>query len=487
MPLTAYKLLKASTQSQLSQAVQLELSLPNRVLASNVFSRNAVLYQAIGVGTLDIPGSVTGYSVITAASDEAFVNLVNNQLVAFQPIGDPVVNNGQLYTAMGIVTPGAGSTGKPGRTPEIRIGLGYIQWKYTDEFEWKNLIELSALTGPSIQLQSNGEYIQWKPSNTPYWENMIRLNDLKGPASTINIGTVTTGAEGSQASATMSGTAPNQSLNLTIPRGNTGPANSLSIGTVATVSTTQDASATITGTAPNQLLNLKLPIGPQGQPPLITAGTATTLPAGSDPTVTITGAAPNFTVSFGIPAGAKGNTGPANSLTIGNVTTGAAGSNATATITGDAPNQVLNLGIPAGIKGDPGTVNSLSIGTVSTLSSGANATASVTGTAPNQTLNLGIPTGPAGTNSVTEIITGTVTTAGTAVPLTFTKTYSAPPAVIPIPQWSGAQMITGGASGITKTGCNFLAMQSRGTLLLTSGPFENAAANQTFRVLVIGN
>lgn len=100
---------------------------------------------------------------------------------------------------------------------------------------------------------------------------------------------------------------------------------------------------------------------------------------------------------------------------------------------------------------------------------------------------LTIPRGNAGTNSVTETITGTVVTAGTAVPLTFTKTYTAPPTVIPIPNWNGTQLITGAAAAVTATGCTFLAMQSRGTLLLTSGPFENAAAGQTFRVLVIGN
>ncbi len=96
-------------------------------------------------------------------------------------------------------------------------------------------------------------------------------------------------------------------------------------------------------------------------------------------------------------------------------------------------------------------------------------------------------TGTAGTNSVVETLSGTVVTAGTTVPLTFTKTYSAPPAVIPIPQWNGVQMITGGAASVTKTGCNFLAMQSRATLLLSSGPFENAAAGVVFKVLVIGN
>ena len=43
-----------------------------------------------------------------------------------------------------------------------------------------------------------------------------------GPANSLSIGTVTTGAPGSSASATITGTAPSQTLSLTIPRGNTG-------------------------------------------------------------------------------------------------------------------------------------------------------------------------------------------------------------------------------------------------------------------------
>lgn len=43
-----------------------------------------------------------------------------------------------------------------------------------------------------------------------------------GPANSLSIGTVTTGAAGSSASATITGSAPTQTLNLTIPRGDTG-------------------------------------------------------------------------------------------------------------------------------------------------------------------------------------------------------------------------------------------------------------------------
>ena len=92
----------------------------------------------------------------------------------------------------------------------------------------------------------------------------------QGPAGTVNVGTTTTGAEGTNASVDATGTPENRILSFTIPRGNTGqqgpqgpqgqigatgPANSLSIGTVTAGPT---AAATITGTAPNQTLNLTL-------------------------------------------------------------------------------------------------------------------------------------------------------------------------------------------------------------------------------------
>ena len=47
---------------------------------------------------------------------------------------------------------------------------------------------------------------------------------IDGETPTITIGTVTTGDPGTEASATITGTAPNFVLNLTIPQGPTGPA-----------------------------------------------------------------------------------------------------------------------------------------------------------------------------------------------------------------------------------------------------------------------
>lgn len=91
-----------------------------------------------------------------------------------------------------------------------------------------------------------------------------------GPANNLSIGTVTTGAAGSSASASISGVAPVQTLSLVIPRGNTGaastvpgPANSLAIGTV-TNGAPGSAAAVITGASPSQTLSLTVPSGLPG-------------------------------------------------------------------------------------------------------------------------------------------------------------------------------------------------------------------------------
>jgi hypothetical protein len=96
-----------------------------------------------------------------------------------------------------------------------------------------------------------------------------------GPANSLSIGTV---SGGETAEASITGTAPSQTLNLVLPKGekgdtgsqglkgdtgDTGPANSLSIGTVENGDT---ASASITGDAPSQVLNLTLPKGEKGDP-----------------------------------------------------------------------------------------------------------------------------------------------------------------------------------------------------------------------------
>jgi len=162
-----------------------------------------------------------------------------------------------------------------------------------------------------------------------------------GPANSLTIGTVTTGAAGSNASSTITGTSPNQILNLTIPRGDqgfqgiqgvqgvkgdkgdigaTGPAGLVWRGAWASLNTYEVNDVVRSG---GSSYRRKV------------RGTTAGLPS-------------TDSVNWELLAaqGDTGSPGPANTLTIGTVATGTPGGPAGATITGTAPNQTLNLTLP---------------------------------------------------------------------------------------------------------------------------------------------
>jgi len=141
------------------------------------------------------------------------------------------------------------------------------------------------------------------PSGSPPTVTNTGANDTavlnfglpQGPSGTVAIGTTTTGAAGTQANVATTGTPENRILSFTIPKGDQGiqgpagtagttgiqgPANTLSIGTV----TTGVASATISGTSPNQTLSFVLP-----QSGLISSAKTTLAGNGVAKTFTITG------------------------------------------------------------------------------------------------------------------------------------------------------------------------------------------------------
>lgn len=101
----------------------------------------------------------------------------------------------------------------------------------------------------------------------------------KGDTGELSIGTVTTGDAGRQASVVNVGTSTDAILDFVIPRGDQGiqgiqgPPNELAIGTVEKG---EDASASITGSYPNQKLNLVLPKGDRGD-----VGPAGIMPVGT--------------------------------------------------------------------------------------------------------------------------------------------------------------------------------------------------------------
>jgi hypothetical protein len=116
------------------------------------------------------------------------------------------------------------------------------------------------LNVPTGRAVGSGTYTSWN----------INITGDIGPANSLTIGSVTTGAAGSSASAEITGSPPSQTLNLTIPRGNQGvqgiigPAGTMAVGTVTTLDTGEPATVENVGTTTAAILNFGLPRGDQG-------------------------------------------------------------------------------------------------------------------------------------------------------------------------------------------------------------------------------
>lgn len=107
---------------------------------------------------------------------------------------------------------------------------------------------------------------------------------MDGDAATVTVGTTTTGAAGTDATVTNSGTTSAAVLNFTIPKGADGAAGEQ---------------------------GPKGDTGEAGVSPTVTVGTTTTGEAGTNAQVTNDGTAPDVVLNFVIPKGEKGDTGAA--------------------------------------------------------------------------------------------------------------------------------------------------------------------------------
>ena len=113
-------------------------------------------------------------------------------------------------------------------------------------------------------------------------------------------------------------------------KGDTGETPDISIGTVTTVAPGTPASASMTGTPEEPVLNLSIPQGVVGATPNFTVGTVTTGEPGSSVIVTITGTPEAPVLNVTIPQGMQGNTGSSveypyelvNNLTTNDATKG---------------------------------------------------------------------------------------------------------------------------------------------------------------------
>ena len=273
-------------------------------------------------------------------------------------------------------------------------------------------------------------------------------NGLDGVAgATINVGTTTTGAPGSNAAVVNSGTESAVVLDFTIPRGAVGPEGpkgdnaAIAVGTTTTGDAGTNAAVTNSGSSTEAVLNFTIPKGDKGD-------------KGDTGDTGSTGA-----------TGATGATGPAGAgaatIEVGSTTTGAAGSNASVSNSGTSTNVVLDFTIPKGDKGDKGDTGpggaTLAIGTTTTSAPGGDAAVTNVGTESAAVFNFTIPrgavgpAGPAGANGAATVAIGTVTTgnAGTSASVTNVGTSDAAILNITIPKGDTGDTGSTGATGAT--------------------------------------
>lgn len=121
-------------------------------------------------------------------------------------------------------------------------------------FEGDFIVGGSALTSARVKLKT-----------TPTMRLKFRTG-LQGPPNVLSIGTVTTGAPGSSASATLTGTSPAQTLSLTIPRGDVGASPVFSVASTTTGAPGSSANVVQGGTALAPTLAFTIPRGDVGEP-----------------------------------------------------------------------------------------------------------------------------------------------------------------------------------------------------------------------------
>lgn len=235
-------------------------------------------------GSTTVTGAGTGWTTTVRAGDFLFIG--TNQPVEVAT----VVSN----TSLTLAVAWGGSTGS-GLSYAIAAGP---QWGDVTRLSLQiaeliaSQVEILSGTGaPSGGLGSDGS-VYFRQDVPEYyakaagsWGSPISLvgptgstgptgpTGSTGPANSLAIGSVTTGAAGSSASATITGTAPSQTLNLIIPRGNTGAtgtqgaqgdSGTLSVGTVTTGAAGSSASVTNSGTSTAAVLNFTIPRGDTG-------------------------------------------------------------------------------------------------------------------------------------------------------------------------------------------------------------------------------
>lgn len=82
-----------------------------------------------------------------------------------------------------------GERGPNGREVQFQVSTTAIQWRYTDETVWHDLVSLASLIGPKgnpgtdgreIECRLSGDWVQWHYKGDSMWHNLVSKQELKG-------------------------------------------------------------------------------------------------------------------------------------------------------------------------------------------------------------------------------------------------------------------------------------------------------------------
>lgn len=85
---------------------------------------------------------------------------------------------------------GIGAKGDTGREIEIQNNGAHVQWRYSGDVDWTDLVSLAAITGADgdagedgreIELRNNTTHVQWRYAGDVDWTHLIALADLLLP------------------------------------------------------------------------------------------------------------------------------------------------------------------------------------------------------------------------------------------------------------------------------------------------------------------
>ncbi|XFA99145.1 leucine-rich repeat protein [Candidatus Izemoplasma sp. B36] len=170
------------------------------------YSGDTTWTNLIDLATLTGADGTNGTDGVDGVDGREVLFQVSSGYIQWQYFGDVTWSNLiDLATLTG--TDGTnGTDGIDGREVSFQVANGYIQWKYSGDSSWTNLIDLATLTGADgtngidgtngtdgidgreVLFQVANGYIQWQYTGESTWTNLIEVATLVGDTGEDGVG-----------------------------------------------------------------------------------------------------------------------------------------------------------------------------------------------------------------------------------------------------------------------------------------------------------